>query len=87
MSCSPRFPAPYLHSWMTHCSETQSKGDRTIKKTDEYIDTFLLFLHKEFRKHQTLRGGSLLVLILVLVQILVLLGVLVPSPSLFTTVR
>lgn len=39
-------------------------------------------------KNQTLaRGGSLLVLMLVLVQILELLGVLVSSPSLFTTVR
>lgn len=36
---------------------------------------------------KTLRGGSLLVLVLVLVQMLVLLGVLVLNPSLFTTVR
>lgn len=40
-------------------------------------------------KKETLRGGSLLVLVLVLVlvQMLVLLGVLVLNPSLFTTVR
>lgn len=42
---------------------------------------------KTMSSGETLRGGSLLVLMLVLVQILVLLGVLVSSPSLFTTVR
>lgn len=39
------------------------------------------------KKKKTLRGGSLLVLTLVLEQTLVLLGVLVFNPSLFTTVR
>lgn len=46
---------------------------------------FILMRKNEQMK--TLRGGSLLVLVLVLVQMLVLLGVLVLNPSLFTTVR